>query len=140
MVFALAGDSTMTSRRPPRAVSLVGDTFALLSRSSGGARRGSSRRRAQETECDRTLAPLVKRTAPAGTPVAALRGPSDASRTVTRTPVFPCGGTGGRATKGRKEPVRPVFGRDGMVEEPRAATAHFSVTQNTCASRTIPAA
>ncbi|EDY48285.1 hypothetical protein SSCG_01567 [Streptomyces clavuligerus] len=38
IVFALAGDSTITRRRPPCAVSLVGDNFALLSgRHSVGA-------------------------------------------------------------------------------------------------------
>src|SRR5690606_14405083 len=87
-VFALAGDSTMTSRRPPFAVSLVGDNFALLS-----GRRSASPRRSpgvsghgDAAECDGTSRPRVKREKPA-----------TATRTVTRLPPFlPPGPSRGR--------------------------------------------
>ena len=62
IVFALAGDSTITSRRPSRPVSLVGDTFALLSRSCRGVVGPLRTETTLKAECDLTRVPLVKRT------------------------------------------------------------------------------
>src|ERR1041385_7213026 len=69
----------MTSRRPPFAVSLVGDNFALVSGRHWGLPRpwfpGSGH--ADAAECDGTSRPRVKREKPA-----------TATRTVTRLPPF----------------------------------------------------
>src|SRR5689334_19274578 len=70
----------MTSRRPPCAVSLVGDNFALLSGRRGISSGGLAPERsghADAAECDGTSRPRVKREKPA-----------TATRTVTRLPPF----------------------------------------------------
>src|SRR5690242_5529951 len=86
----------MTSRRPPCAVSLVGDNFALLSGRRWGLPGGFSvpgAGRGDAAECDGTSRPRVKREKPA-----------TATRTVTRLPPFLPPGV----PTGLFEPVRRI--------------------------------